>query len=100
MLRKNMNLTLLLLVSSIFVVMGSIGGCSSSGSGGNKEGCCVIAGGPICIEDLNKEECDIDDGDLKKGKMCENVPACGIVPDVGCCVIGLGPCEAPPTQFE
>jgi len=100
MLRKNMNLTLLLLISSIFVVMGSIGGCSSSGSGGNKEGCCVIAGGPICIEDLNKEECDIDNGDLKKGKMCENVPACGIVPDVGCCVIGPEDCDDNQTQLE
>ncbi|MFA9408964.1 MAG: hypothetical protein ACERKJ_09030, partial [Candidatus Dadabacteria bacterium] len=94
MLRKNMNFTLLLLVSSIFVVMGSIGGCSSSGGGGNnKEGCCVIDGGPICIEDLNRDECDVDDGDLVKGKICENVPACGIVPDKGCCVIGQGNCD-------
>ncbi len=36
MLRKGMNLTLLLLISSIFVVMGSIGGCSNNGGGGGQ----------------------------------------------------------------
>jgi mono/diheme cytochrome c family protein len=36
MLRKGMNFTLLLLISSIFVVMGSIGGCSDNNGGGVK----------------------------------------------------------------
>ena len=100
MLRKDMNFILLLLISSIFVVMGSIGGCSSGGGGGKKEGCCVIAGGPICFEDLTRDECDLDDGDLKKGKLCEDVPQCDIVPVVGCCVFGPEDCDDDLTQLE
>jgi hypothetical protein len=96
MLRKNMNLTLLLLVSSIFVVMGSIGGCSSSSSGGkNKEGCCVIDGGPICIDDLNKEECnDEADGVLITGKVCEVIEECGATSE-NLSAIPIDPAEAP-----
>jgi len=101
MLRKDMNFILLLLISSIFVVMGSIGGCSSNGGGGkNKEGCCVVDGGDICFEDLNRDECDVFSGNLKKGQMCEDVPQCEVVPDVGCCVFGPEDCEDSLTQLQ
>ena len=78
-----------------FIALGSMGGCDSNGGGGkNKEGCCVVAGGDLCFGDFNKDECDVLDGDLKKGKMCDDVPECGEPPiGEGCCVFGDNDCE-------
>jgi len=82
----------------------NIGGCSGNSSGGkNKEGCCVVEAGEfglICIDDLNRDECDIADGELKKGKLCENVPACNIVVVTGCCVVGNNDCDEDLTLIE
>jgi len=90
-----------LVVPLLFVTLAfmTIGGCSGNSSGGNNKGCCVIDGGPLCFEDFNKDECNLLDGDLKKGKICENVPACD-APVEGCCVIGEGNCVEDQTQLE
>jgi hypothetical protein len=75
----------------------NIGGCDSNSGGKNKEGCCVVDGGDlgvICFEDFDRDECDFLDGDLKKGKMCENVQECvEPPPGEGCCVFGDNDCE-------
>ena len=95
-----------LVVPLLFVTLAfmNIGGCSGNSSGGkNKEGCCVVEAGEfglICIDDLNRDECDIADGELKKGKLCENVPACDIVVVTGCCVVGNNDCDEDLTLLE
>jgi len=97
---KNMRYIKFLVVPLLFVTLAfmNIGGCgSNSGGGKDKEGCCVVDGGDlgvICFEDLDKEECDFLDGNLKKGKMCENVQECvEPPPGEGCCVFGDNDCQ-------
>jgi len=78
-----------LVIPVLFVALAfmTIGGCGSSGGGGDT-GCCVI-GPDACIDGTNQAECDLLDGELDKGVMCSALAICGIVPP---------PTDPPPTN--
>ncbi len=74
----------------IFVGLGTVGGCGSSGGGGGTEGCCVV--GDTCFDGTNKAECDLLGGVLNLGVLCGAIPECSDVPPPEC--------QAPPFNTD